>query len=65
MEKEIYEKLSTISYETQIISSLLSVLAEYSLDKSIHSLEITNIYNLLNFILERQKQLSSELNSMI
>lgn len=65
MDKELYEKLSRLSYEIQIINSLLSILVEYSLDKSVYSIEITNIYNLLSVILKKQTKLSSELSSMI
>lgn len=61
----MYEKLSRLSYEIQIINSLLSILVEYSLDKSVYSIEITNIYNLLSVILKKQTKLSSELSSMI
>ncbi len=65
MDKDMYEKLSRLSYEIQIINSLLSILVEYSLDKSVYSIEITNIYNLLSVILKKQTKLSSELSSMI
>ena len=65
MDKDMYEKLSRLSYEIQIINSVLSILLEYSLDKSVYSIEITNIYNLLSVILKKQTKLSSELSSMI
>ncbi len=65
MDKELYEKLSRLSYEIQIINSLLSILVEYSLDKSVYSMEITNIYNLLSVILKKQTKLSNEFSSMI
>ena len=65
MDKELYEKISRLSYEIQIINSLLSILVEYSLDKSVYSMEITNIYNLLSVILKKQTKLSNEFSSMI
>lgn len=65
MDKELYEKLSRLSYEIQIINSLLSILVEYSLDKSVYSMEITNIYNLLSVILKKQTKLSNEFSLMI
>lgn len=65
MEKEIYEKLSKLSSESQQICGLINILEEYTFDISIKSLEIFNNYNLVCLTKEKHNYISHDLNSLI
>ncbi len=65
MEKEEYHILEDVQYENYSVACLLEILSEYSLDKSAGTPEINNIYNLVEQIRKKQRNILKKMSGLV